>query len=433
MLTNESASPGGTTQDNDRGTPHALSYTLKIMFGPMYGSELYLPAEDYLLVIASNKDLMIDASSDPDGSEKKQHVCSYVQNTLFIPADVDMPNMVLHLSQKPVPLNDENSEQLPVTIYDGKDMLNEAITLQTYFQYQNIRLALKKADDSWAHEALIASQLDADKDESTSTESLSIIPRLAVKYNRRIFLYGLLLSLTMVISAAIFYQHYQSTHKIMSLSQRLAGAPSPVLILQGRDDNIYALATHYRDLQWLQAALIKLPDQKNIKALWKDNVRTDILLQLQQSGIPVLQLDLSSPQYPTLRILQGVNSARIKDLQQLLLKKMPYARHIYLHQYSKKTILESAENGLKRLQIPYHQINTVQGYTFEIHNQLSDEALTDLQNFIAQFYVLWGNHFINFSINQDENWLQGKSYLDAPNGYLFVDRHHWYFPPAYAF
>ncbi|MGL9725162.1 PrgH/EprH family type III secretion apparatus protein [Sodalis sp. (in: enterobacteria)] len=66
------------------------------------------------------------------------------------------------------------------------------------------------------------------------------------------------------------------------------------------------------------------------------------------------------------------------------------------------------------------------------NNALNDNTMAELQGFMEAYYSQWGNEFITFSINLDENWLLDKSYLAAPNGYVFVNPHTWYFPSVNA-
>lgn len=78
-----------TDNKNEAGE---LSYTLKILFGPMYGSDLILPPKTYSIIIGRSQSLMIDAQGDEQG-----HACQYAHNTLFIPYEARHINMTLHL------------------------------------------------------------------------------------------------------------------------------------------------------------------------------------------------------------------------------------------------------------------------------------------------------------------------------------------------
>ena len=58
------------------------SYTLKVMFGPMFGCELNLPADDYFIII--NQSIAIDDAGSAAISSG-EHAAAYTHNTLYIP------------------------------------------------------------------------------------------------------------------------------------------------------------------------------------------------------------------------------------------------------------------------------------------------------------------------------------------------------------
>lgn len=397
------------------------SYTLKVLFGPMFGCELHLPADDYFLIINPGPAITDKRNASVTASE---HAAAYAQNTLYIPCDLPSPNLVLRL------LAPDADAEIPggfrVDVQDESKSFPTKIYENEIFTHQHIRFAIKRSEDEWPENIqhfVMPAPLDA---EFSQQEKLAEFN--TKKYHSLIMGTAVLLVLLMV-AAFIWYKKLEKDRQVLSLNEALAGAPVPLEIIRARESNmIYVIATKYQALEWAKEALIKLREDNSVVPVWLSEQKKITVDKLVQSGYPVLQIDYAKPQHPVIALWSGLTPEQQKSFTSLALQTIPFAKDIQIKVKPKNQLLSDARQGLDRMHINYREIKSPDGYALVIRDALSDHALAALQNFINDFNQHWGNRIINFSINLNENWLENKSYLDSTNGYLFLNPRHWYFP-----
>lgn len=397
------------------------SYTLKVLFGPMFGCELNLPADDYFIII--NQCIAIDDTGSTAISSG-EHAAAYTYNTLYIPCDRPSPNLILRLS---APAEEgEGPGNFRVEIQDQNNSFPTTVYENDIFTREHIRFALKRSEDEWSESIRnfsLAPNLDAEfKGQETIAE-------FNAKKHHTLIVGAAILLILMISAAVIWYKKLESDSQVLNLNETLAGAPAAIDIYRGRENStIYVLATNYQALEWVKEALFKLGENNNVVPLWLVQHQKATSEVLIKSGYPVVQIDYSKPQHPVIILWQALSPAQQEQLTSLALQKIPFALDVQVFIKSKQQLLQDARQGLDRMHIHYRQINSPSGYALVIRDALSDNALLALQRFIKDFNRQWGTHIINFSINLNENWLENKSYLDSSNGYLFLNPRHWYFP-----
>lgn len=396
------------------------NYTLKILFGPMFGCELHLPADDYFLII--NPALTLQDKTDSLESPH-EHAAHYTQNTLYIPSDSPSPNITLFLSES---LDNDGIKGFRTAINDVEGSYDSTIHVNKVFTLGPVRFALKFSEDEWSDEIRHLNQpADSNIQYSDKQSAMS----LKKKKMRAIFLGTPLLMLLMVLASLVWFKKIDSEQRVLTLSEILVGAPSPLDIVKARDNNsIYVLAHNFQEMEWAKEALFKLKENPNVIPVWLKEQKLAVVAQLQRSGYPVMQIDYAKPQHPLLAVYRQPTAVEEAALKASVLQNIPFALDISLKVRAKKQLLQEARQGLDRMHITYRQIDTSNGYGLIVRDALSDNALSTLRYFINDFNQQWGNSVINFSINLDENWLQNKSYVDSSNGYLFMSPRHWYFP-----
>ncbi len=120
-------------------------FTMKVLFGPMFGCELHLPASEYFLIIGQGLAFQEASSTILTSGE---HAATYTQNTLFIPCDMPSPNIILHLSAMS---RDENGHEGYCIEVQGCDK-NFSVLLKEneLFVYEHICFAIKRCEDEWS-------------------------------------------------------------------------------------------------------------------------------------------------------------------------------------------------------------------------------------------------------------------------------------------
>ncbi|AHM72781.2 PrgH/EprH family type III secretion apparatus protein [Yersinia hibernica] len=399
-------------------------FTLKVLFGPMFGCELHLPADDYFLIINPGLALQDTSAASISAGD---HAVTYTQNTLYLPCDMPSPNIILRLS---APFEDEESTGGYRLEVQGVDKSYPALLNENeIFLHEHIRFAIKCSEDEWPEDIKnfnLPPLFDAEFIKQEKLEEFN------TKKSHTLIIGSIALLLLLLAAAVIWYKKLDNDQQVLTLNEVLAGAPMPLEIVRGHDNNlIYVLATKYQAMEWAQEAIFKLQEKNSnnsVILVWLSQQKNEAISQLAKAGYPVLQIDYSKPQYPTIALYRGLTPQEEEQFKSVALQKIPFALDIKTLVKTKAQLLQEARQGLDRLHIYYRQINTSNGYALVVRDALSDTTLRALQYFIKEFNHQWGTRVINFSINLDENWLQDKSYLDSSNGYLFLNPRHWYFP-----
>ncbi|MBZ2400159.1 PrgH/EprH family type III secretion apparatus protein [Erwinia amylovora] len=396
------------------------NYTLKILFGPMFGCELHLPADDYFLII--NPAYALHDKTAPLESSH-EHAAHYTRNTLYVPGDAESPNVTLFLSGY---ADNDGVSGFRTEINDESGSYESTIYENQVFTLGPVHFALKRCADEWSDEIRQFNQSTASNIEHTDKQFAGSDKKKKIL---TIFLTTTLLLVLLVLASLIGLNKFESKQRVLTLSEALAGSPSPLYIVKARDNqNIYVLAHHFQEMEWAKEALLKLKENPDVIPLWLKEQKLTVVTQLQHSGYPVLQIDYGSPQHPVLAVYRQLTTAEVAGLKAAALRHIPFALDVSVKVRTKNQLLQEARQGLDRLHIPYRQIATSTGYGLITRDALNDSALSNLKYFIQEFNHQWGNSIISFSINLDDNWLQDKSYVDSSDGYLFMNPRHWYFP-----
>lgn len=395
------------------------NHSLKILFGPMFGCELHLPANNYFLIVNPASRLQDKASELVTDSE---HAVHYAENTLFIPCDLISPNISLYLSDC---YQDDESFYFHIEIHDENGQnYKSTFRKNEVFIHEHIKLAIKDSDEEWSDD--IKNYQSLPLITAIKTDNINTITS---KKKLVTVLTALLISAILLFLGIFLFYKISADQQVISLSEALSGAPAPLEIVKGRENNkIYILAQKSLEMTWAKEAIHKMNNKDNFLIVLLSKNKIDLIDDLSKMGYPILQFDFSSAQYPVLAIHHALTPKEELDLRKVIFQKIPYALSLEFIVKTKEQLLSDARQGLDRLNISYRLIKTATGYSLVIRDNLSDNALNSLYQFISNFTQQWGNAVITFPINLDENWLQNKSYVDSSKGYLFLNPRHWYFP-----
>jgi len=396
------------------------NYSMKILFGPMFGCELHLPANDYFLIINPALALL---DKNIELEPEHEHAACYATNTLYIPCDLASPNISLRLSESFI---DDGYTYFDIEIHDENGCnYKTSFRKNDVFTHEYIKLAVKCSDEEWSdeiknyHTLLPAIEINSEDGQKSTNKKRRLVG----------FLLTLVIITTLFFLTIFGYYKISTDQQVISLSEALSGAPTPLEIVKGRESKkIYILAHKSREMEWAKEAIYKMKDRDNLILVLLSQRKIDIIGELFHLGYPVLQLNYSSSNESFLSVYRSLTANEEVNLKKLILQKMPYAESVNFIIKTKEQLIRDARQGLDRLNIPYRMINTATGYSLVIRDALSDNSLNSLHDFIKEFNQQWGNTVITFSINLDENWLQNKSYVDSAKGYLFLNPRHWYFP-----
>lgn len=248
--------------NDDMPVPEAQKkFTLKVLFGPMFGCELHLPADDYFLIINPGLALQDNAAATMSPGE---HAAAYTQNTLYLPCDMPSPNIILRLSAL---FRDEESDEGYRLEVQGVDRSYPALLKENeVFVHEHIRFAIKRSEDDWPEDIKnfnLPPTLDAEFSEQEKLEEFN------AKKNHALVIGSIILLLLVITAGVIWYKKLESDQQVLTLNEALAGAPMPVDIVRGRDNNlIYVLAQNFQAMEWAREALFKLQGKDSVVPVW---------------------------------------------------------------------------------------------------------------------------------------------------------------------
>lgn len=415
MSSNESLTTGALQHDENQH-----SYTMKLLFGPMFGCELHLPAVDYFIIINPGQALLDNAVTL---ASSQGHAAHYTYNTLYIPCDTVSPNIILRLSQS---LDYSEESGFRVEIHDINGSFNTAINEKEIFTYKHICFTLKCSKETWPEEIQNFNPLPV---VDAAFSDRDFIKVFNTKKWQTIVLGSVILAILLVVASVIWYKKGEYDRQILTLNEALAGAPFQLEIVKGRNNkDIYILAAKLQAMEWVRVAFLKLKKNTNVMPIWLTQQQRNTITHLSNAGYSVLQIDFSSPQHPQIGVYRQLTVNEQESLKTAVLQSIPFALDVGITLKTKNQLLKDARQGLDRLNLRYRQIETSTGYALIVRDALSDNALNGLRKFIRDFKNQWGEKVVTFAINLDENWLKNKSYIDSSNGYLFLHPRHWYFP-----
>lgn len=392
------------------------NYSMKILFGPMFGCELHLPAHDYFLIINL-------PSALSDKPAEYEHAVSYALNTLYIPCEQVSPNITLSLSNL---IAGAEHNCFGLEIFDEDGGSNRATVKEnSIFTHKHIKFAIKPSDTEWSDE-VNHYQAGIPNAEQVSNDNHNLINK---KKNLIYRLFCGLILAAIILVSILFFNRESDSQRITNINEVFSGAPSSLDIIKGREDNkIYVLARNFRGFEWAKKALDRLSDQQDIAVILLSDKTAELIGDLVNQGYPALQFNFSSSETPILAISKPLTAEEQNQLKSYVLQKIAFAKDIRFIIRTREQLINDAQQGIDRLNLSYRLIKTATGYSLIIRDSLSDNSLNSLHDFIQSYYQQWGSSVISFSINLDEDWLKNKSYVDSDKGYLFLNPRHWYFP-----
>lgn len=387
------------------------AYTLKILFGPLYGCELHLPANDYFLATGSKRTF----ENVNESSESSDSVASYTKNMLHIPCNTPSPNILLHLSKY------IEGKGFKVDVQGIGNNSSVFLNVNELFSHGSIHFAIKRTNEEWSDSILFFGN-SAGKN-TAGRNGFNLF------YSLNNSVYTLIFLLTLSFITLFFLWGNKDNGKHMSsLNEYLSDAPTPLNMVLSRDKNvIYVLGSDYQSIKWAREALPKSHEKKDVILVWTPQVYKELIAKLNSANYPILQIDRTFLQHPIVKVYRSLTDKEEADIKKIVLNNIKYAFDVNIMVKNKSDLLSDSREGLDQLNVTYHIVKTSNNYAFIIHANLSDTNINNLHNFINDFHDRWGTSIVKFSVIMRENGLQGKSYFDSRNGYIALNPNHLLF------
>ncbi len=396
-----------------------MLFTLRVLSGEMSGSELLLSAKRYLIKTSNQAQ---DSSTTSDDES--------VIN-LFIPIGNATNDYYLDLRDPEDKTSEENTSQY-YNLTDAASADSEKprpAAFNEIEQIDNLIIAIKKQSDQWSDAVL--QYIPPEKEAALTAEQEELTPKSRFKKFR--FITATVVVICALAGITTWFNNTNSEQKIKkSLTDTIAGSVNPVSIIKGNQNTYYLLALTQRDFDWILQALQKnpRPDDEKIEVILLSEEPEQLTNRFWDKDYPVLTIDFSAPISPVVKVVteSELSPDKLKEIKDLSLQWIPFARTPVIKTYNKNTIISQAEDRLKLIYLPFAKLTTSQGTTFSIRGELSDNELFQLNHFIAAYKKEWGSRYINFDIQLENNLLKGKSYFNGEKGYVLMGKSHWYFP-----
>lgn len=407
----------------------SVLFTLRVLSGEMSGSELLLSEERYLIKTGKQ-------SPNKQDSESESAI------TLFVPSGNTGNSYYLDLTGGKTTSSDidEGKENDTVSNYSIINSSSSDTEKPIYFEFNRIIqvddliLAIKKESEIWDESVTNYIHIvNEDYDDDIPADKRRKLKQQSKTKLKKFTAPAGILALVCIVTAGFWFNSSKSEQAIKrSLTETIAGSVNPVSIIKSKKNTYYLLAQTQRDMDWILQALQKnpRPNDEKIKVILLAEEPEQLTNKFWDKEYPVLTVDLSSPRFPTVKIITGpdITPDKLKKVKAQALAWMPFAEDVVIKTYNKNTIISTAEDGLKLIYLPFAKLSTPQGATFSIRGALSDNDLLQLNHFINTYQNTWGSRYIKFDIKLDNDLLKGKSYLNGQQGYVLMGKSHWYFP-----
>lgn len=382
------------------------SIVVRLLNGVMQGCEFTLTTGTTLFIVADAQSIRQQTLEEVDQD-----------STIFIPMEMGGINFN-------ITVGGQASGQPQVVLNEIQDQGANALFL-TSNQIVNVgslKLAMRYQDDCWSDGVL----------EQPSAVKKVDISKI-IEHKPRLWIVGGLVFVAILLGVLV-YGYFTSQQRQMSeISLLLGKQQTGYSYILGQDHTTYIFAGNNADKNWAQQALIRTPPSSKVKVLdvLSEEARLRRWLEENWPAVKFQRVRLTQPKQPQLT-LSSERGILTPQQQQALTKAvkqyLPYAERIIFSTISDRLVMDEAEQGLKKIAVPYSKINHQGSVTFVIQGTIDDNQLERVKYFVKSFEKGWGSHYIQFSIDLKNDWLKGKSFKYGNQGYVKVSPYHWYFP-----
>ena len=308
-------------------------------------------------------------------------------------------------------------------VLDETEARESALETNRAFVIGNLRLAIRKVNETWSDEIL---NFQAEKTPAP-------VPLRTTNRNRWIIAAVACTAITALFMALFLGKWDVQQREITALASQLSDEPEKYRILPGRDGILHVLATNERDASWGRQSLVRVksPQTVNIASYQEEAQRIKRWLGVNYPFLKLHQFNLEQPAQPVLlmsRQRNDLGEPEMKAFHEELMKQLPYARDIQLGNIDDQAVATGAEEGIKKLAVPYTRIDNVDSVTFVITGALNDGERQRVRSFVEEYDRRWNGHYVQFAVELKDDWLKGKSFKYGHHGYVKMTPGHWYFP-----
>lgn len=343
----------------------------------------------------------------------QQHSSILPDNVIYIPMAGENTNFEL------IPPAD-NRDSLLVRELSEPEVVEKTVPLQQVVEIGNLIFAVRHQHMCW-DKAILDYQVAENK------------PRPNPLRKTR-NLWPALLSTLLIVSAAGggWYYLNQQQRQINEISALIGKGAGDYVISVGRDNVNYVIVADKEAMNWTRQAFIKSPPSGKVKVINSSDEAERIASWLVQHrpAVKFHRVDFSQPRRPVLWLSQERSRLTPQEesaLRAVLLEQLPWAKNIAFSGIGDHQIAADAENGLARIAQYFNKSSEKDSVTYLIRGEFNDAELEALRKFVTDFYQRWGNSYVNFAIELQDDPLKDKSFKYGDQGYIKLKPGHWFF------
>ena len=409
------------------------AFVLKILSGPMFGVDVGLPDDNVHLFFC-----------DSEAIEKNhtESVYQHAINSLLIPCAkdnntriflristremADTGECVTEATAQLIPLEDRQVDAEE----EAEDQKNAdqsidiiSVPLNVPIQIGHAVIALKSVSEVWSDEVIAYSFPHPDMEATSTTDAaLAVPPEKRHLPYFKLTLGGILCLASVALLFVLFLPSKVGTVKD-TLSTLNPG------ITQNKNGDIYILTKTEPEAQWSENALRKSNlAANNITVLAKSVELSRMKKLLSEQVIPFFDIKFTAD-FAIKILLSRERSAGSqyldKTVQKLLFNHFPYLATVDIERVSDGVVLANARERLKSLGLYSQNDITANHVTFSINGEVDDFQLGNLRRQINEFYEQYGDEYVKFIVNLNEDPLRNRTFKTGADSYVVVPGNHW--------
>ncbi|WP_213990335.1 PrgH/EprH family type III secretion apparatus protein [Sodalis sp. dw_96] len=391
------------TEQDRLVNPHDV-IAVRLLNGILKGCEYHLSAGKTLFIAAGGDEL--DSGSLP----------SFPEDSVLLLVEGERVNFEIITAPA-------TGEVAILRVLDNSEARDLIMETNRAYTVGSLMLAIRKGNENWSEEIL---NFQAEKTPEP-------VPLRGANRTRWIIAAVASTAIIAFFLVVFLGKWDVQQREITALTDQLSNEPEKYRILPGRDGTMYVLATDERDASWGRQSMArgKSSQSVNVASYQEEAQRIERWLGMNYPFLKLHQFSLEQPGQPVLLISRQRNSLEESEksvLHEELMKQLPYAQDVQLGNIDDRAVATAAEEGIKKLAVPYTRIDNADSVTFVITGALNDGERQRVRSFVEEYERRWNGHYVQFAVELKDDWLKGKSFKYGHLGYVKMTPGHWYFP-----
>jgi len=374
-------------------------FVFKVLNGSLHGIEFSLGFEDYFICVG-------DAQS-------QQKNLAFAERTLYFPSNESKNNFVVNLSNL---ISDDHFE-VTVCYATHSDIRN--LPFNRICEVEGVYFSIKREGEAWCEEVqkgILPAPEDGNSGGLNRSGALVNTGSISAT-SKKLAVCAFTFVLISVIGAMVGWNYYYVVPAVSTATanqfQQLVGDRAGYSVHLGSDNINYLFSSSLQQADWARQAVAR----KSLTAKWRvvtpQTEEMRLASVLERHNVAFFAIRFIDPSNPTLllsRTRNATDQASLKNVIQIMLSQMPYARNVNIVLYDDDEVLNKAQQGLKALGFEYQTIKSESGVTLSSWMPSVDVHLSEFGRFVSNFYQTWGQRYVHFSADIHDDLLKDKSY-----------------------